>query len=111
MSLGHIDADLAVRLSLDSIAVACRTHGVSKLWVYGPILERSPTSDDEIRFLVDFLNDDFGPWGSKLDLLENDLSGSLHRKVFVASRGGIVDSTPSPFREEILNSARLIYES
>jgi len=67
--------------------------------------------EDEIPFVVDFLNDDFGPWGCKLDLLENDLSGPMHRKVNVASRAGVIDSTPSPFREELLNSSRLIYES
>ena len=86
MSLGHIDANLTVRLSLDRIAETCRKHGVSKLWVYGPILERQPTTDDDIWFLVDFLNNDFGPWGSKLDLLENELSGPIHGKANVNGR-------------------------
>ena len=111
MSLTHTFADLSAKLPLERIAEACRRHGVSKLWVYGPDLSRQPAADDDICFLVDFLNNDFGPWGSKLDLLENDLSGPIHGKVRLASRGGIVDSTPSPFREEILNSALLIYES
>ena len=55
--------------------------GVSQLWVHGPILERDPRPDEEVEFLVEFLNNDAGPWGSKLDLLENDLSGLMHRKV------------------------------
>jgi predicted nucleotidyltransferase len=110
MSIGHIDSELATRVPLDRIGEACRRFGVSQLWVHGPILERDPGPTGEVEFLVEFLNNDAGPWGSKLDLLENDLSGVLHRKVRVSSRGGIQDSTPSPWREQILNSARLIYE-
>ncbi len=111
MSIGQIDTRLAARLPLDRIAEACRRHGVSQLWVHGAILERDPEPAEEIEFLVEFLNNDFGPWGSKLDLLENDLSGPMHRKVRVSARGGIEDSMPSPRREQILDSARLIYES
>jgi predicted nucleotidyltransferase len=111
MSIGQIDTRLAERLPLDRIAEACRRHGVSELWVHGPILERTPEPAEEIQFLVEFLHDDFGPWGCKLDLLENDLSGPMHRKVRVSARGGIKDSMPSPRREQILDSARLIYEA
>lgn len=111
MSSSASQADLATRLPLDHIAEACRRLGVSRLWVYGPILEDDSTAGAQVEFLVEFLNNDFGPWGSKLDLLENDLSGSMHRKVRVASRGGIRDSTPSPWREQILASARGVYES
>src|SRR5258708_668609 len=111
MSLGHIDAALALRLPLDRIADACRRHGVSHLCVHGPILDHDPSDEEEIEFLVEFLNNDYGPWGSKLGLLENDLSGPMHRKVKVAPRGGVRDSTPSPWRELILDSARLVYES
>lgn len=111
MSIGQIDAGLATRLPLGPIAEACRRHGVSQLWVHGPILERIPEPGEEIEFLVEFLHDDYGPWGCKLDLLENDLSGPMHRKVRVSSRGGVKDSTLSPWREQILASARLIYES
>ncbi len=34
----------------------------------------------------------------------------MHRKVRVSSRRGSRDSTPSPWREQILDSARLIYD-
>ncbi len=89
MSIGQIDTGLPTRLPLGPIAEACRRHGVSGLWVHGPILERTPEPAEEVEFLVEFLHDDFGPWGSKLDLLENDLSGPMHRKVRVSARGGI----------------------
>ena len=48
--------------------------------------------------------------GCLIDLLENDLSGTLHRKVRVASRRGVEQSTPSPRREDILDTRRVIYE-
>lgn len=111
MSISQIDTGLATRLPLGPIAEACRRHGVSQLWVHGSILERTPEPAEVIGFLVEFLHDDFGPWGSKLDLLENDLSGPMHRRVHVSPRGGVKDSTPSPWREQVLDSARLIYES
>ena len=41
MSIGQIDTGLATRLPLGPIAEACRRHGVSQLWVHGPILERT----------------------------------------------------------------------
>ena len=92
MSIGHIDSELATRVPLDRIGEACRRWGVSQLWVHGPILEKDPGPDDEIEFLVMFLRNDFGPWGGKLDSLENDLSGVMHRKVRVHSRRGVEHS-------------------
>ena len=111
MSISPSDPDLATRLPLARIHELCQKHGVSQLFVHGPIVEGGEREDDDVLFLVMFLNNDFGPWGCKLDLLENDLSGALHRKVHVASRRGIQDSMLSPRREQILDSARLIYES
>ena len=89
MSIGQIDTRLAAQLPLDRIAEACRRHGVSQLWVHERSWSEDPEPTEDIQFLVEFLNDDYGPWGYKVDLLENDLSGPMHRKVRVASRGGI----------------------
>jgi predicted nucleotidyltransferase len=111
MSIGQLDPKLAMRLPLDRIAEICPRYGVSELSVYGPILERDLLPEDEVEFLVMFLNDDAGPWMSKFEELENDLSGVMHRRVQVASRRGIEQSTLSPWREQILNSARTIYVS
>lgn len=111
MSICQIDPELASRLPLDRIAECCHRYGVSELSVCCQIQEGDVGEEDEPLFLVIFLNDDFGPWGGKLDLLENDLSGSMHRKVHVSSRRGIQHSAGSPLRERILGSARLIYES
>lgn len=111
MSISPSNPDLTIPLPLDRIRELCQKHGVSQLFVQGPVDEDQSRQGDELRFLVEFLNDDFGPWGCKLDLLENDLSGVMHRKVHVASRRGVRQSSLSPRREQVLDSARLIYES
>ncbi len=111
MSVGKDKTELATRLPLDRIAEICRRHSVSELSVYGLGGEGDSESGQELLFLVEFQNVDFGPWGSKLDAVENDLSGVLHRKVHVASRRGIEQSSPRQRRDHILGSARRVYES
>jgi uncharacterized protein len=110
MSIGPVNPELATKLPLQRIAEICQRYGVSELSVYGPILESDVQENVEVLFLVEFLDNDFGPWGCKFDQVENDLSGALHRKVHVASREGVRQSTPSPRRELILGTRRLIYE-
>jgi hypothetical protein len=88
----------------------CRSYSVAQLYLVGTgPTESAPTSAEDLEFLVMFLDDDFGPYGSKLDRMENDLSGLLHCKVQLSSRRGVESSMPSPWREKLLNSARLIY--
>jgi uncharacterized protein len=111
VSIGKSNSDLATKLPLDQIAEICERFGVSELSVFGLGGEADAPSENEILFLVDFHNDDFGPWGSKLDAVENDLSGVMHYKVHVASRRGIEQSSSPPRRDRILGSAKRIYES
>jgi predicted nucleotidyltransferase len=109
MSIGHVNPALAARLPLEQIAEICQRYGVSQLSVYGLGPEERSKREEEPLFLVTFHNDDFGPWGSKLDELENDISGVMHEKVHVASRRGIEQSSP-PRRDRILATAQPIYE-
>jgi predicted nucleotidyltransferase len=111
MSIGHVNRDLDTRLPLDRIAEICQRYGVSELSVYGPKSEGDTQPEGEILFLVSFRDDDAGPWGSKLDELENDLSGALHRPAPVATRQGIEQSSPPGRRDLLLGSAQRIYES
>jgi uncharacterized protein len=108
MSIGNDKTELATTLPLDRIAEICREHSVSELWVYGLGGEGDSQPEEEVLFLVEFHNDDFGPWGSKLDEIENDLEGVMHRKVHVASRRGIEQSSAPLRRDHILHSADLI---
>jgi len=111
MSIGHVNHALATKLPLERIAEICERYGVSELCVYGLGVEGDAKRAEEPLFLVMFRNDEFGPWGCKLDQLENDLSGVMHEKVHVASRQGIEQSSPPPRRDHILASAQRVYES
>jgi predicted nucleotidyltransferase len=111
MSIGRVNLEMAARLPLDRIAEICQRYSVSELAVHGLGDEGDANGEHEILFLVTFHNDDFGPWGAKLDELENDLSDLLHQKVHVASRLGIEQSTPPPRRDHVLGQASLVYES
>lgn len=108
MSIGHNDPKLATRLPLERIYELCRRYGVSELSVCGWDLEEQPGAGEEILFLVMFQDDDFGPWGSKLDEFENDLSGVMHRKVHVASRRGVEQSANPIRKAQIFGSAKRI---
>ena len=110
MSIAHDRPELATKLPLERIDELCRKYGVSELSVCGVDREEGPGADDEILFLVMFKDNDFGPWGCKVDELENDLSGVMHRKVHVASRRGVEHSALPSEKNRILGTARLIYE-
>ena len=110
MSVGQIDTGLAGRLPLGASAKSANALACHSFGSTGRSSSADPSPEEEVEFVVEFLNNDAGPWGSKLELLENDLSGIMHRKGRVSSRGGIRDSTHSPWSEQILNSARSIYE-
>ena len=52
-----------------------------------------------------------GAINAQYDVLENDFSGAMHRKVIVSSKRGMEDSA-NPFeRERILREARIVYDS
>src|SRR5207245_10908708 len=107
-SIGHDHPELATKLPLERIYELCQRYGVSELSVCGVDREEQPEIGDEVLFLVMFQHDDFGPWGSKLDELENDLSGVMHRKVHGASRRGIEQSSNLLSKAQIFGSAKKI---
>ncbi len=108
MSIGHDHPEVGRTLPYERILELCRRYGVSELSVCGADGDEDLGVDHEVLFLVMFQNDDFGPWGSKLDELENDLSGVLHRKVHVASRRGVEQSANPIRKAQILGSAKKI---
>jgi predicted nucleotidyltransferase len=108
MSMSQDHLGLKTKLPLERIHELCRGYGVSELSVCSVDGDEQSESSDEILFLVMFHDDDFGPWGSKLDELENDLSGVMHRKVHVASRRGIEQSSDPLRKARIFGSATRI---
>jgi predicted nucleotidyltransferase len=109
MNIGNDKTDLVRRLPLVQIAEICRKHEVSQLSLCGLGDDLHP--EDELLFVVTFHNDDAGPWGSKLDEIEDSLARLLHRKVHVASQRGIEQSSVPPRRDQILGSAVLILDA
>ena len=102
---------LALDLPQEAIAALCRQHGVQELSLFGSALHGNFNAESDVDFLVRFLNDDAGPWMSKYQALQDDLSRLLGRKVDLVSRRAVEENPNWLIRNEILNSARVLYES
>jgi|CXWK01.1.fsa_nt_gi predicted nucleotidyltransferase len=99
-----------IALSDDAIAELSDHYGIEQLAVFGSVLRSDFRPDSDIDFLVTFIDDDEGPWMSKLQALESALAEVLGRDVDVVSRRGIEQSQNALRREGILESAVTIYE-
>lgn len=101
--------DLKLPLPLERLAEVCRRHDVEELSVFGSALRDDFTPASDLDFLVVFLNNDAGPWMSKFDALERDLSELLGRPVEVADKHGVEQDLNWLRRRRILASAAVIY--
>lgn len=97
-------------LPYDVIAEMSRRFDVAELAVFGSVLRPDFTPESDVDFLVTFVDDDEGPWMSKLQQLESELAIALGREVDVVSRRGIEQSRNERRRRAILDSAVTIYE-
>ncbi len=93
------------------IARLCEKYSVEELSVFGSFLRDDFCETSDVDFLVKFVNDDCGVWMHKPLELEQELSLLLGRNVEVVSRIGIEQSRNWIRRKNILESARVIYES
>jgi len=102
---------LRIDVPLEAIAAVCQKYGVSELAVFGSVLrdDFDPQRSD-VDFLVQFIDNDAGDWGSKYMDMREELEGMLDRKVDVVSWRGIEESTNPVRRGHILKHARRIYE-
>lgn len=96
---------------MDRIAELCRCAEVEELAVFGSYLRDDFRPESDIDFLVVFRDDDLGPWMSKLLRFEHDLEDILGRKADVTPRSDIEASENWVRRQNILESARVIYGS
>lgn len=102
--------ELRIDLPLQAIADICQRYGVSELAIFGSALRDDFDPDQsDIDFLVRFIDNDAGPWGSKYMDMREDLAGRLKRKVDLVSWRGIEESTNPYRRNHILNHARRVY--
>ncbi|RIK40307.1 MAG: hypothetical protein DCC55_15375 [Chloroflexi bacterium] len=100
-----------IELPLAAIAALCRKYGVEELAIFGSALRDDFRPSSDVDFLVVFTNDDYGPWMSKLIDLEAELSDLLQRKVDLISKRGVEQSRNWIKRKNILQAAKVIYES
>jgi hypothetical protein len=103
--------ETTIPLPLDEIAALCERYQVERLDVFGSVLRDDFTADSDVDFLVVFRDNDPGPWLSKLQGLEDDLTRLLGRRVEAVNRRGIEKSDNWVRRRDILSSARTIYGS
>ncbi len=100
-----------ITLPNEWIAQLCQKYQIEQLAVYGSVLREDFGPDSDVDFLVDFADDDAGPWMSKIFDLEKDLTALLGRKAEVATRGGVEQSANRIKRSSILDSAQVVYRA
>lgn len=98
-------------LPMADIGELCRKYKVKELAVFGSSLGDDFRPDSDIDFLVNFENDDSGPWMNRVTGLEEELGAVLGRKVDVVFRKGLEQSRNWIRRRDILDSAVVIYEA
>ena len=111
MSIATAISETKVPLPYDAIGVLCRRFGVAELAVFGSVLRDDFRPDSDIDFLVSFIGNDFGPWGSNVTGLAEALENLLERHVDVVTRSAVEKSENYIRRCHILESARTIYGS
>lgn len=102
---------IRIVLPQEVIAELSDRYGVEELAVFGSVLRPDFRPDSDVDFLVTFIDDDEGPWMSKLQALESALADALGREVDVVSRRGIEQSQNEHRRRNILGSAVTIYQN
>ncbi len=83
----------------------CQEFGVRELSVFGSLAEGTIGPESDVDFLVEFEDEDLGPWMEKLQVFRKRLSDSVSRPVDVVLKGNI----KWPLEKEIHRSARLVY--
>jgi uncharacterized protein len=102
---------LSVDLPKERIDELCRLYGVEELSVFGSVLGADFHPGSDVDFLVTFVDNDAGPWGSKLTELEEELANALGRPVDVVTRPAVEHSRNWIIRKSILQNAQIIYGS
>jgi len=100
--------EIALKLPEASIKAFCRRWRIAEFALFGSILRKDFSPESDIDVLVTFTPD--ARW-SLLDHVEmqHELEELLGRKVDLVSRQGIANSQNHIRKQEILNSAQVIY--
>ena len=103
--------NLKIDLPLARIGALCRSYGVRELCAFGSALREDFGPESDLDLLVIFESDDTGPWAGKYYDLQESFSQLLGRRVDLVSRRAVEQSENYIRRREILESARVIFES
>jgi len=97
-------------LPLEEIRGLCETHGVAELSIFGSFLrdDFDPASSD-IDVLVDFHDNNYGPWLHRLNDLEEALGALLGCKVDVVPKQSVIKSRNYIRRHHILKDAQRVF--
>lgn len=101
-----------LNLTPKQLADFCQQHHILELSLFGSILREDFRSDSDIDILVVF-DHDANPNLSLMDLvgIEYQLEDMVKREVDLIEKRSIVDSHNWIRRQNILNTAQVIYES
>ncbi len=86
-------------------------YDVVELSVFGSILRDDFRPESDIDFMAVFRQDDYGPWMSRLQQLEKELTTLLGRAVDVVTKESVLRSENWIRRNHILETAQVIYGS
>ena len=100
--------DLPIKLPLKEIESFCRRWEVVELSLFGSVLTSYFNEDSDIDVLVKFAH---SSRRTLLDVarMEREIQAIFKRKVDLVLKDGIAASKNTSRRDEILNSAKVIY--
>ncbi len=99
MAVQRIDIPIA------AIGDLCREYGVKELSVFGSALREYFGPESDVDFLVEFSDNNYGPWMAKLTRLEDELSRVVGRRVDLVPK----DSLKWVIRDRVLQAAEVVY--
>jgi hypothetical protein len=94
-----------IELPDETIAALCRKYDVQELSVFGSALRDDFGPDSDVDFLVEFKNDDYGPWMGKLTNLAEELSELLGHQADIVPKKNL----KWVIRDRVLASAKVVY--
>ncbi|WP_019506646.1 nucleotidyltransferase family protein [Pleurocapsa sp. PCC 7319] len=99
-----------IPLPADKIKAFCKRWKITKLALFGSVLRDDFHSNSDVDIIVEFeRNLRYGLFD--LVVMEDELKAIFNRDVDLVTRKGIANSRNYLRRENILNSAKTIYES
>lgn len=99
-----------INISSDNLSNFCQVNKIKELFLFGSVLQQDFREDSDLDFLVVFEE------GLKLNLMDlvriqQELEDLTGRKVDLIEKRSIIDSHNWLRRQNILNTAKVIYES